>query len=38
LDLLQKKTKGNLTGEEERLVDQALTDLKSRYGEVTKGR
>lgn len=34
--LLQKKTKGNLTGDEERLLDQALTDLKSRYAEVTK--
>jgi hypothetical protein len=36
LDLLQRKTKGNLTGDEERLVDQALTDLKSRYAEVTR--
>ena len=34
--VLQKKTKGNLTGDEERLLDQALIDLKSRYAEVTK--
>ncbi|MBK8937790.1 MAG: DUF1844 domain-containing protein [Polyangiaceae bacterium] len=34
--LLQKKTKGNLTGDEERLLDQALTDLKSRYAEVAR--
>ena len=36
LYLLQLKTKGNLSGEEERLLDQALYDLKSRYAEVTK--
>lgn len=36
LVLLQKKTKGNLTGEEERLIDEALIDLKSRYAEVAK--
>ncbi|HTJ82639.1 MAG TPA: DUF1844 domain-containing protein [Polyangiaceae bacterium] len=35
LYLLQQKTKGNLTGEEERLVEQALADLKSRYAEVS---
>ena len=34
LDLLHDKTKGNLTGDEERLLDQALTDLKSRYAEL----
>lgn len=34
--VLQLKTKGNLTGDEERLLDQALIDLKSRYAEVTK--
>jgi hypothetical protein len=34
--LLQRKTKGNLTGDEERLLDQALIDLKARYAEVTK--
>jgi hypothetical protein len=36
LGLLQEKTKGNLTGEEERLLTQALTDLRMRYVEVTK--
>ena len=36
LGLLQDKTKGNLTGEEERLLTQALTDLRMRYVEVTK--
>ena len=37
LGLLQEKTRGNLTGEEERLLDQALYDLRMRYVEVTKG-
>lgn len=37
LGLLQEKTKGNLTGEEERLVDQALYDLRMRFIEVSKG-
>lgn len=36
LVILQRKTKGNLTGDEERLLDQALFDLKSRYAEVTR--
>jgi hypothetical protein len=36
LGLLQEKTKGNLTGDEERLLSQALTDLRMRYVEVTK--
>jgi Domain of unknown function (DUF1844) len=36
LSLLQEKTKGNLTGEEERLLDQALSDLRMRYIEVSK--
>ncbi len=36
LVLLQTKTKGNLSGDEERLLEQALFDLKSRYAEVTK--
>lgn len=35
LGLLQEKTKGNLSGEEERLLDQALYDLRLRYVEVT---
>jgi hypothetical protein len=34
LALLQKKTKGNLTGDEERLLNGALTDLKARYAEL----
>jgi hypothetical protein len=36
LQLLQQKTKGNLSGEEERLLDQALYDLKSRFAEVVR--
>lgn len=36
LGVLSEKTKGNLTGEEERLLSQALTDLRMRYVEVTK--
>ncbi|MGK3985396.1 DUF1844 domain-containing protein [Sorangium sp. So ce136] len=36
LALLQEKTKGNLTGDEERLLDQALYDLRVRYVEVSK--
>ncbi|MET0413669.1 MAG: DUF1844 domain-containing protein [Polyangiaceae bacterium] len=34
--LLQEKTAGNLTGEEERLLDQILYDLRMRYIEVTR--
>jgi hypothetical protein len=37
LGLLEEKTKGNLTGEEERLMEQALCDLRMRYVEVTRG-
>lgn len=37
LALLQDKTKGNLTGEEERLLDEALDDARERYAEVSKG-
>ena len=36
LGLLEEKTKGNLTGEEERLVQQALYDLRLRWLEVAK--
>lgn len=36
LQLLLEKTKGNLTGEEERLLSSALSDLKSRYLELRK--
>ncbi len=37
LALLQDKTKGNLTGEEERVLNQGLYDLRMRYVEVAKG-
>jgi hypothetical protein len=36
LQLLQDKTKGNLSGEEERILSQGLIDLRSRIEEVTK--
>ena len=36
LAVLQEKTKGNLTGDEERLIDQVLYDLRLRYVELTK--
>jgi hypothetical protein len=36
LSLLQEKTKGNLTGEEERVLNQGLDDLRLRYVEVVK--
>lgn len=32
--LLREKTRGNLTGEEERLLDQVLFDLKMRFVEL----
>ena len=38
LELLHDKTKGNLTGEEERLVSQGLYDLRMRYVEVSKAK
>lgn len=34
LQILHEKTKGNLSGDEERLLSQALVDLKHRYGEL----
>ena len=37
LSLLEEKTKGNLTGDEERLLSQALYDLRIRFIEVAKG-
>lgn len=37
LGLLQEKTKGNLTGDEERLLDQAVYDLRMRFIEVSRG-
>jgi hypothetical protein len=36
LTLLQEKTKGNLSGDEERVLTQGLTDLRERYLEVSK--
>lgn len=36
--MLQEKTRGNLTGAEERTLSQALYDLRMRYVEVTKSR
>jgi hypothetical protein len=37
LALLHEKTKGNLTGEEERLLDETLDEMRERYEEVAKG-
>jgi len=37
LALLQDKTRGNLDGQEERILDQALYDLRLRFVEVSKG-
>ena len=37
LGLLQDKTRGNLTGGEERLLEQALCDLRMRFVEVSRG-
>jgi len=36
LALLQEKTRNNLTGSEEHLLEQALYDLRSRYVEVSR--
>lgn len=36
LELLQEKTKGNLSGDEERILSQGLYDLRMRYVEVSK--
>jgi hypothetical protein len=36
LGILQEKTRNNLSGEEERLLDQALYDLRLRFVEVSK--
>ena len=36
LSLLEEKTKGNLTGDEERLLHQVLFDLRIRYVELSK--
>jgi hypothetical protein len=34
--MLDERTKGNLTGDEERLIGQILFDLRMRYVEVSK--
>lgn len=36
LSLLEEKTQGNLTGEEERVLEQALYELRLRYVEVSE--
>jgi hypothetical protein len=36
IGMLEDKTKGNLSGEEERLVGQILFDLRIRYVEMSK--
>lgn len=36
LTLLEEKTKGNLTGDEERLLTQALDELRARFVEASK--
>lgn len=38
LSLLQEKTKGNLTGAEEHMMDQVVYELQMRYVEVSKRR
>jgi uncharacterized protein DUF1844 len=38
LALLQEKTRSNLTGDEERVLGQALYDLRVRYVEVAKSK
>ena len=37
LGLLQEKTRGNLSGDEERLLTQVLYDLRMRFVEVSRG-
>ena len=38
LALLQEKTKGNLSGAEEHMMDQVVYELRMRYVEVSRGR
>jgi hypothetical protein len=38
ISMLEDKTKGNLTGDEERLLGQVLYDLRMRYVELSKGK
>jgi hypothetical protein len=37
IHLLHEKTKGNLTADEERLMDQVLYELRMSYVDATKG-
>jgi hypothetical protein len=36
IGLLEEKTKGNLSGDEERLLIQVLNDLRERFSELSK--
>lgn len=38
LAVLQEKTRGNLTGDEERVLSQAIYDLRMRFVEVAKAK
>jgi hypothetical protein len=38
LAMLQDKTRGNLTGDEERVLSQAIYDLRMRFVEVAQGK
>jgi hypothetical protein len=38
LGILEQKTKGNLTGDEETLLAQVLTDLRNKYVELADAR
>jgi hypothetical protein len=38
LAMLQDKTRGNLTGDEERVLSQAIYDLRMRFVEVSQGK
>jgi len=38
ISMLEEKTKGNLTGDEERLIGQILYDLRMRYVEQSKAK
>ena len=38
LSLMEEKTRGNLTGEEERVLANVLSDLKLRFVEVSKAK
>lgn len=38
VSMLEEKTRGNLTGDEERLIGQILFDLRMRYVELSKSK